>query len=62
MLDGKDLTGQAPHRIVARGLARSFQITNLFPSLAIEENLRLAVQAGDSSHFDGWRRAASIPR
>ncbi len=61
MLDGRDLTGEPPHRIVAAGLARSFQITNLFPSLAIEENLRLAVQAGDASHFDPWRRAASIP-
>src|SRR5439155_26622708 len=47
--------------IVAAGLARSFQITNLFPSLSIEENLRLAVQARDGSHFDGWRRAAAIP-
>ena len=54
MLDGRDLTGQPPHRIVAAGLARSFQITNLFPALAIEENLRLAVQARDASHFDGW--------
>ena len=61
VLDGRDLTGQPPHRIVAAGLARSFQITNLFPSLSIEENLRLAVQASDASHFDGWRRAASIP-
>ena len=60
LVGGQDLTGQAPHRIVAAGLARSFQITNLFPSLAIEENLRLAVQAGDRSHFDGWRRATAI--
>jgi ABC-type branched-subunit amino acid transport system ATPase component/ABC-type branched-subunit amino acid transport system permease subunit len=60
ILDGQDLTGQAPHRIVAAGLARSFQITNLFPTLAIEENLRLAVQARDPSHFDGWTRASSI--
>jgi len=60
VLDGRDLTGEAPHRIVAAGLARSFQITNLFPTLAIEENLRLAVQARDASHFDGWTRATSI--
>ena len=60
VLDGQDLTGQAPHRIVAAGLARSFQITNLFPALTIEENLRLAVQARDSSHFDGWTRASSV--
>ena len=60
-LDGRDITGEPPQRIVTAGLARSFQITNLFPALTVEENLRLAVQAGDPSHFDGWRRAASIP-
>jgi len=60
LLDGRDLTGQPPHRIVAAGLTRSFQITNLFPTLTVAENLRLAVQAGDQSHFDGWTRAAAI--
>jgi ABC-type branched-subunit amino acid transport system ATPase component len=60
LLEGTDLTGQSPHRIVAAGLARSFQITNLFPSLTIEENLRLAVQARDASHFNGWTRAGAV--
>src|SRR4029450_12606896 len=60
LLDGREITAEPPHRIVAAGLARSFQITNLFPALSVGENLRLAVQAGDASHFDGWRRAASI--
>ncbi|MEO8740245.1 MAG: branched-chain amino acid ABC transporter ATP-binding protein/permease [Casimicrobiaceae bacterium] len=60
LLDGRDITGEAPHRIVAAGLSRSFQITNLFPALTLEENLRLAVQARDPSHFNGWTRATSI--
>jgi len=60
VLDGRELTGQPAHRIVAAGLARSFQITNLFPTLSVEENLRLAVQAHDRSHFDGWTRASAI--
>ncbi len=60
VLEGRDLTGQPPHRVVAAGLSRSFQITNLFASLSIEENLRLAVQAGDASHFNGWTRASSV--
>ncbi|MEO8345984.1 MAG: branched-chain amino acid ABC transporter ATP-binding protein/permease [Betaproteobacteria bacterium] len=59
-VDGRDVTRQSPQRIVAAGLARSFQITNLFPALTIEENLRLAVQAGDVSHFYGWTRAGTI--
>jgi branched-chain amino acid transport system ATP-binding protein len=34
------------------GIGRSFQITNLFPTLDVEENIRLAVQACDSARFD----------
>ncbi len=60
LLAGVDITGRAPHRIVAAGLARSFQITNLFPALSVLENLRLAVQAGDPFHFNGWARASAV--
>lgn len=42
--DGRELTGAAPHRMLAAGLARSFQITNLFFELPVRENLRLAAQ------------------
>ncbi len=42
------------------GLARSFQITNLFPAPhACEENLRLGLQARDPGRFDAWRHAAA---
>ena len=43
-LDGRDVTGHAPNRLLAAGLARSFQITNLFFDLPVHENLRLAAQ------------------
>jgi branched-chain amino acid transport system ATP-binding protein len=59
-IDGHNITGEPPHRIVGAGVARSFQITSLFPSLSVEENLRLAVQARHASHFDGWSRASDI--
>ena len=55
-----DITGAAPDRTVAAGLARSFQITNLFPALTIHENLRLAVQARDPGHFNGWAAAGGV--
>lgn len=42
--DGADLTGARPDRMLAAGLARSFQITNLFFELPVRENLRLAAQ------------------
>jgi len=61
-LGGTPITGLAPHRTVAAGLARSFQITNLFAGVSIEENVRLAVQARDPSHFNGWSDVRSIER
>ena len=44
-LDGRDVTALAPHAIAQLGLARSFQISNLFFGLTALENVRLACQA-----------------
>ena len=44
LIEGVDYTGQPPYRMQAAGLARSFQITNLFFDLPVSENLRLAAQ------------------
>jgi branched-chain amino acid transport system ATP-binding protein len=51
---GEDITNLSPNVIARRGLARSFQITNIFPNLTVFENVRLAVQQKDkmrSSYF-----------
>jgi branched-chain amino acid transport system ATP-binding protein len=48
MLDGNDVTGLSPRRMRASGLARSFQITNLFSELSVRENLRIAAQILES--------------
>ena len=45
MLFGQDVTRLAPHRRAALGLARTYQITNLFPRLTALDNCILAVQA-----------------
>jgi branched-chain amino acid transport system ATP-binding protein len=42
--DGQDVTGRVPNQLMKAGLARSFQITNLFFELSVFENLRLAAQ------------------
>ena len=42
-LNGQRISGLTPCEINRRGLARSFQITNLFPKLSVYENLRCAV-------------------
>jgi branched-chain amino acid transport system ATP-binding protein len=44
-LDGRDITGQAPFALARLGVARSFQITNLFFGLSAFENVRLACQS-----------------
>ena len=60
LLDGRRLDGLPPERVVGQGLARSFQITNLFPSLTLFENLRLAIQARHPRRFDLWRPVTSL--
>ncbi len=42
--DGVDVTPLADHQRVRQGIARSFQVTSLFASLSVRENLRLAAQ------------------
>ena len=46
-LEGRDITGQPPYALARIGVARSFQITNLFFALSALENVRLASQALD---------------
>jgi len=44
LFDGHDVTREPDHRRVQRGMARSFQVTSLFASLSVRENLRVASQ------------------
>jgi branched-chain amino acid transport system ATP-binding protein len=50
-LFGHDVTAAPAHRRAALGLARTFQITNLFPDLTVRENCLLAVQAHTRARF-----------
>ncbi len=45
LLHGEDVTGERPHRLVARGLGYVPQRENVFPSLTVEENLQLGIIA-----------------
>jgi branched-chain amino acid transport system ATP-binding protein len=42
---GKEITNLPPYEISKKGMARSFQITSIFPELTVYENVRLAVQS-----------------
>jgi branched-chain amino acid transport system ATP-binding protein len=70
LLHGEDLSAVSAPLRTRRGIGRAFQLTNLFPDLSVEENVRLAVQAQSglglnlwsvwSSHGDLRRRALEI--
>ena len=45
LLEGDDITGLPPQRISQLGVARSYQITNIFPGSTCLENIRVAVQS-----------------
>jgi branched-chain amino acid transport system ATP-binding protein len=60
-LDGNEIQGVPSDLICHRGLARSFQITNLFRGLSIYENLRLSLQAQSAGRFNIWRDIDSYP-
>ncbi|MGU9982279.1 ATP-binding cassette domain-containing protein [Phreatobacter sp. HK31-P] len=60
-LDGREVGGLSPQAITQGGVGRSFQITNLFPGLTIEENVRLAVQARHAGRFGVWAEASALP-
>ncbi|GAB1577386.1 ABC transporter ATP-binding protein [Bordetella petrii] len=57
-LDGASIEGLPPERINGLGLARSFQITNVFPRLSVRENLRLAVLRMHGLTYHFWRPVA----
>jgi branched-chain amino acid transport system ATP-binding protein len=56
LLDGRDVTALPPHRRVALGLARTFQINQLFAELTPLETLGLAVSQRTGNGHDWWRR------
>jgi branched-chain amino acid transport system ATP-binding protein len=50
---GEDLTNLPPHKVVRKGIARSFQIVNIFPKLTVFENVQVALisRLGKSPNF-----------
>ncbi len=56
-LDGEDISGDAPSAIYRRGLARSFQVTNIFPRLSVYENIRCSVLWSLGYKYNFWRSA-----
>jgi branched-chain amino acid transport system ATP-binding protein len=59
MLDGKDITALEPHQRVRLGMARTFQINQLFADLTPLETIGLAVSERLGSGNDWWRLVGS---
>ncbi|GAA0516588.1 ABC transporter ATP-binding protein [Deinococcus depolymerans] len=53
-LFGQRIDALAPHEIVRRGLSRSFQISSVFPTLTVRENVVVALQAGTPLPHRFW--------
>ena len=45
LLDGEDVAGLPPNKISRKGIARSYQITNILPGATVLENVRIAAQS-----------------
>jgi branched-chain amino acid transport system ATP-binding protein len=52
--DGKDITRLSTHERVTRGMARTFQITEIFPELNVFENVRIAAEVAGGYRLRPW--------
>ena len=62
VLDGRDVTGLAPHDICRLGMGRSFQRTNIFPRLTVYENVQAAFLSHRGRGRDLWSRVDRLHR
>ncbi len=63
VFDGRDITACPAHERVGLGIARTFQITEIFPELSVRENLRIPVEVAAGLRLRPYlagRRAKSI--
>jgi branched-chain amino acid transport system ATP-binding protein len=59
LLSGRDVTAWPSHRRAASGMARTFQVTSLFPKLTVLDNVLLAIKGRCASKFVMWRPLSS---
>jgi branched-chain amino acid transport system ATP-binding protein len=59
LLFGRDVTHWPSHRRAALGMARTFQVTSLFPKLTVLDNVLLAIKGRRASKFVMWRFLSS---
>jgi branched-chain amino acid transport system ATP-binding protein len=52
--DGRDVTAWPVHKRVSAGMARTFQITEIFPELTVRENLRVPIEVALGKRLRPW--------
>ena len=57
VFEGRDVTGEPPHRLARRGVARTFQITSVFADLTALENVQVALLAHARQNWSMWPAA-----
>jgi len=62
VFDGRDITSLAPHRRVTLGMARTFQITEIFPELTVAENVRISAEVAAGYRLRPWLGRAEAAR
>jgi branched-chain amino acid transport system ATP-binding protein len=60
--DGEDITGLSPYKISRRGLARSFQIINIFPVMNVYQNVRNAILSKEKIRLNTFLRLEKMDR
>jgi branched-chain amino acid transport system ATP-binding protein len=58
--NGREITGSRPSTIARMGMARSFQISAVFPHLTVLENVRIALQRKRGHSYDFWRAEGTL--
>jgi len=56
----EEITGMAPYKLARRGLARSFQITDIFEGISTRENIRLAGQVVDDQRVSIRKKVTDL--
>ena len=54
VFDGHDITGQSASARVRSGIARTFQVTEIFPEVSVRENIRIAAEVAGGLRLRAW--------